>query len=154
MRCNGCWCELEPKAKCIATACGHLYCRFPSAACLHFQSDRLPALCSAFCLSQHAPTNTSCHITRAAVPVQASNVLKALWSQKNLLAPSAKMSSPKSEWMNSCSIASSVIEVPACVVLHRTRNRIVMKTTEHTVLCDAAATSRWSMYWKRAQYAR
>lgn len=29
-----------------------------------------------------------------------------------------------------------------------------MKTTEHTVLCDAAATSRWSMYWKRAQYAR
>lgn len=97
MRCNGCWCELEPKAKCIATACGHLYCESISTATgfawVAAQSSAVALPCTLGTLPRAAQ---ACGFTGTAVPVQVSNVLKALWSQKTLLVPSARMSSPKS----------------------------------------------------------
>lgn len=38
MKCNGCWNDVEVKAQCVATHCGHLFCESPgisSFALLH-----------------------------------------------------------------------------------------------------------------------
>ena len=49
MRCNGCWSELEPKSKCIATACGHLYCKLTGASSPYFAD----LLCQRLHAEQH-----------------------------------------------------------------------------------------------------
>ena len=35
MKCNGCWNEVEAKAQCVATHCGHLFCKSPALPGLH-----------------------------------------------------------------------------------------------------------------------